>query len=128
MAKNESARISEPFEHPNVSAEDWRLYAATALSNAAVIAGTLHEKGTVVKRVRPFRTSRTQPRVMVGAPSITAMLLDVSAKFDIAGFDIPDHFDEKEVLNAPRSVDARFFDGLEKRMGAVVFAMTAVER
>lgn len=115
-------------EHANLAGFDWRLHAATTVSQDAIHNGRLIEKGSTVKVASILRVSKKTPKINLGAPSITAMLLNVAARNDDEAKTL---HDDLVVLvngsNSPNEDDRRFFDGLEKRMTAVTFTYAALE-
>ncbi len=121
------SRPEEPGEPPDVAAQDWRLLAATWMTKPAILNGNLLPAGSVVKRTKALRLSRNAGKVMTGAPCITAMLLDVAARFDIETHDLPDALLSASTLDERALAETQLFDWLEKRMVSAIFSFSAVE-
>jgi hypothetical protein len=114
-------------EHPNVSLHDWRLHAVTSMTKPAIVFGQLYDVGTVVKAAGPIRMAKGGTTLNLGAPSVTAMFLDMSAILD----EQEKHLHAEVIGMCSRPVtpsdENRVLNGIEKRMASVVFAFTALE-
>lgn len=115
-------------EHPNVSQHDWRLHAATAVNKPALLQnGELLDVGTVIKAAGPVKVAKTGEVLQLGAPSVTAMFLDLAARLDKQ----EEQLHSEVIAMATKGItiedEPRVFDGIENRMAALVFAVTALE-
>jgi hypothetical protein len=115
-------------EHPNVAKHDWRLHAATTITKEATINGTVFPVGSVVKASSQIRLSKKGEILNLGAPNVPAMLLNLADQFDLRATTL--HQDVLTLAKSGKSEasdDTQLFDALEARMGAAVFAYTALE-
>lgn len=114
-------------EHPNVSRHDWRLHAATSITQPTTVQGQFYDVGTVVKVSGPIKVSREESPLQLGAPSVTAMFLDMAATFDQQEANLRN--EALALVGKPISPsdEQRLFDGCERRMAALVFAYTSLE-
>lgn len=122
-------------EDPVITNKDWRLQAITTLTKDWVSpwTKTLHPIGTPVSAVTFIKFNKGE--LTFSLPNMTAMFLDFSWKIwkDTESFLV----DEKNFAKT-KSKDFKadtiyptnetlFFDAVEKRMGAVIFAYNALE-
>ncbi len=114
-------------EHPNVSVHDWRLHAATALSKPARTNNNLFDIGTVVKVAGPVKLSKEGATLQLGAPNVTAMFLDMAATLDRHEANLHSEVRAIASRNVTPADEQRIFDGIERRMAALVFSFTALE-
>lgn len=124
----------EPSEPNNIINEDWRLQAITTLAeDFSFPNGPIHKKGAVV--VLTAQTKFNKKNISFGLPNVTAMFLNFSNKLwqesdeyfkNESNFIEPaSKFMPVNFLNV--SSNQLLFDALEKRMGAIVFAYSAIE-
>lgn len=121
-------------EPENIRDEDFRLQAITTLAkDFSTPGGPLHKEGAAVMVVA--NTKFQGKNLTFGLPNVSAMFLNFSNTLwceselyfnDASNFSTPT---SKFMLPNTQSMKDKksFFDALEKRMGAVVFAYSALE-
>lgn len=122
-------------EHENIKKEDWRLKAITTLAKPFSMPGSelRHEKGAAVM-LTTFAKFRGHI-LSFGVPNMSAIFLNFSNELwqeSEIYFKNSNNFVEpisRHLLPGTLDIKDRglFFDMLEKRMGAIVFAFTALE-
>ena len=119
---------SKPFkkdEPPLVSACDWRLQAATGVTQPVVVNGHEYPIGTAMVMSGQTRVGPSAPIIDFGVPSVAALLLDHAARLDIAAHD----FSGRPILLAEKINEHNFglFEFFESRMASVVYSSCALD-
>lgn len=130
--------MTNPFpikeDHKNIRNEDWRLQAISTLAKdfTSPWTGTKHPKGTAIAATSILMIGKD--RVAFKSGNFPALFLDFAYKL---WADTVTEIEKREFLvQNPRRTDPNshyvkdektFFDLLEKRMAAVVFAYSAIE-
>jgi hypothetical protein len=115
-------------EHPNVNQHDWRLHAATAVSKPALLQnGELLDVGTVIKVAGAVKVAKTGETLQLGAPSVTAMFLDLAARLGKQEATLHREVIAMATNGITVEDEPRVFDGIENRMASLVFALIALE-
>lgn len=125
---------NEDQEPESIANEDYRLEAITTLAeDFNTPGGPIHKKGASILLVA--NTKFKNKNLSFGLPSVSAMALNFSHKLWIES---EKYLNDESNFTAPiskymRTVELNpvdkslFFDALEKRMGSIVFAYSALE-
>jgi len=117
-------------EHPNIEKEDWRLQAITTLTKEwkSPWTNVTHPTGTPVMSISLVRFLNSN--LVLPLPNATALFLNFAYKLwqETQSFLInKDNFDQDKNRNFYPKNKSAFFDILEKRVAAIVFAYSALE-
>lgn len=112
-------------EHANIENEDPRLRAITTVVAPASVEGLEFDAGTPLKLVGNTGY-RDGVSVAFGIPNMAALFLHYSLRLRT---EAEEGFADESFLGSPSSsaIDNVLFDLIERRIGSVIFAYTAVE-